>query len=499
MYSPTIQVGLAIAGSRVKRSFQELGEFCTIHFARVLVCCVLPFPVGAIISLAPRVWSWFFRSWPHRLAQEMEERIEVLRIETLAINSRLKAEYGWTDEQFERLLQHRGDNDEAAEARLASFAEENAAREEEERKKKEIIKLPARWFEAGTCVSAFAAQIPRLLLAKSRIWTFEMRLSDGQDLKLTEERTSKAGLIKIMNEIRADAKTTRNKAHQCEDKKAKAKKREQKLGQECTDSKRELAEEVEIETAPADNKHLKTEHELDSVLKIHVETKLANLKATAKNREADLETEMSKNKRLQIENKAMHVQNCSVHEEIGRIKVVNQNLEQEPERLRQACDVLQNRFDEAQSTANTEKGGLEVRLRDLELRLQAKDQQVLSGQQEHQAALEAKDAERAETVSSQEATIVKLQKSIDETRDTSSKQDKELKDMQAKLTAAEKESQDFKERLRLASMKMDELHVEADESEDDEEDGNEIGDGGNAETNDSVMLDRPTPQAETNE
>jgi hypothetical protein len=81
----------------------------------------------------------------------------------------------------------------------------------------------------------------------------------------------------------------------------------------------------------------------------------------------------------------------------------------------------------------------------------------------------------------------------------SSQRDRELETTQARPEAAEKRSQDFEGRLRLASMEMDELRVEAEEPEDDGKDGNEIGEGGNAETDDSVNLDQPIPQAKTNE
>lgn len=108
--------------------------------ARVLACCVLPFAVRAIVFLAPRVWSWCFPGWTHRMVQEMNEQIESLKAETLAIKTRVKAENGWTDEDFERALELCGDNDEGADARLGAFVEERAARrEEEEVRKRETI------------------------------------------------------------------------------------------------------------------------------------------------------------------------------------------------------------------------------------------------------------------------------------------------------------------------------------------------------------------------
>jgi hypothetical protein len=110
--------------------------------ARILACCVLPFSVRAVIFLTPRVWSWCFPAWSHRMVQEMEQQVESLKAETLAIKSRVKAENGWTDEGFERALKICGDNDEGAGARLGAFVEERAKRreEEEERKRETIVR-----------------------------------------------------------------------------------------------------------------------------------------------------------------------------------------------------------------------------------------------------------------------------------------------------------------------------------------------------------------------
>lgn len=127
----------------------EAGEYCWYLLrwiwednARVCACCVLPFAIQAIISLAPRVWSWCFPGWSPRMVREMEERIESLKAETLAIKSRAKAENGWTDEEWERALELCGDNDEAAGDRLGAYVEERAARreEEEERKRETIVR-----------------------------------------------------------------------------------------------------------------------------------------------------------------------------------------------------------------------------------------------------------------------------------------------------------------------------------------------------------------------
>lgn len=69
------------------------------------------------------------------MVKATEEQIESLKAETLVIKSRVKAENGWMDEEFERALELCGDNDDGAEARLGAFVEERAARREEERKR----------------------------------------------------------------------------------------------------------------------------------------------------------------------------------------------------------------------------------------------------------------------------------------------------------------------------------------------------------------------------
>lgn len=215
--------------------------------------------------------------------------------------------------------------------------------------------------------------------------------------------------------------------------------------------------ETDLETTLSENKHLKGEHELASVLTSHAEQRLASTAAILKNCQSDLETEMSKNERLEIESTAMRVQNCAVHEELGRIKVTNENLTDQPERHQQAYDALQDELDDAISHATAANGELGARVQELELELQDKDQEIFSGQKNHQEALEAKDTERAKHVSSQDAKIAELEKSIEEARGSLFKQDNEFKDLRARLEAAEKESQDFKEQLRHASMERDEL------------------------------------------
>ena len=87
----------------------------------------------------------------------MNEQIESLKAETLAIKTRMKAENGWTDEDFERALELCGDNDEGADARLGAFVEERAARREEEevRKRETIVRaeeLKARIRENFACI-----------------------------------------------------------------------------------------------------------------------------------------------------------------------------------------------------------------------------------------------------------------------------------------------------------------------------------------------------------
>jgi hypothetical protein len=124
----------------------DAGEYCwyLLHWiwecnARVLACCVLPFAVRAIISLASRVWSWFFPSRSQRF-QRMEQQAARFEAKTLAVMNRLEAEVEWTSEEFDRLVERRGDNKEAAYARLGSTAEENAAKEEEERKRETVAR-----------------------------------------------------------------------------------------------------------------------------------------------------------------------------------------------------------------------------------------------------------------------------------------------------------------------------------------------------------------------
>jgi hypothetical protein len=70
----------------------------------------------------------------------MEQQAARFEAKTLAVMNRLEAEVEWTSEEFDRLVERRGDNKEPAYAHLGSTAEENAAKEEEERKRETVVR-----------------------------------------------------------------------------------------------------------------------------------------------------------------------------------------------------------------------------------------------------------------------------------------------------------------------------------------------------------------------
>jgi hypothetical protein len=102
---------------------------------KVVACCVLSVLVSAIIFLTLRVWSCLFPSRRQRI-QRMQEYTARIRAETRAIENHMKAEHGWTDEDFEGLRRLGGGNDEAVRARRRSFADGVMARREREQEQR---------------------------------------------------------------------------------------------------------------------------------------------------------------------------------------------------------------------------------------------------------------------------------------------------------------------------------------------------------------------------
>jgi hypothetical protein len=100
----------------------------------VFACCVLSVAVLATSFPTLCVWSWLFLSRRQRI-QRLQEHTAMIRAETLAIENHMKAEHGWTDEDFEGLRRLGGGNDEAAHARIGSFVEGVTARREREQER----------------------------------------------------------------------------------------------------------------------------------------------------------------------------------------------------------------------------------------------------------------------------------------------------------------------------------------------------------------------------
>ena len=57
----------------------------------------------------------------------MDEHIERIKARTLAAENSLIAEHGWTEEEYERVMELAAGNDEASRARLRSFVERRAS------------------------------------------------------------------------------------------------------------------------------------------------------------------------------------------------------------------------------------------------------------------------------------------------------------------------------------------------------------------------------------
>jgi hypothetical protein len=122
----------------------DAGAYCwyLLHWiwkdnAKIIACCILSVAVPAITFLTPRVWSWLFPSLRQRI-ERMREHTARIRADTLAIKNRLKAEHGWTDEDYERAVELGAGDDEEARARRRSFVQERRARMEQERRRETI-------------------------------------------------------------------------------------------------------------------------------------------------------------------------------------------------------------------------------------------------------------------------------------------------------------------------------------------------------------------------
>lgn len=155
---------------------------------KVVACCVFSVLVSAIIFLTLRMWSRLFPSRRQRI-QRMQEHTARIRAETLAIENHMKSEHGWTDEDFEGLRRLGGGNDEAAHARLRSFADGVMARREREQEQRRetiarveenlarIIESEARLNEQRT--AELRGQRGRLRRNQARAADFGRRLREN--------------------------------------------------------------------------------------------------------------------------------------------------------------------------------------------------------------------------------------------------------------------------------------------------------------------------------
>lgn len=271
--------------------------------------------------------------------------------------------------------------------------------------------------------------------------------------KLADERTSKAGLVKDIDAIRADAKAARENAQQLKDQCTKAKKREQELEQERDDSKQELAEEVESKAGLITNMN-----------EIRAEAKTARGEAQ---QWEDNCTKAEKSKQeLEQKLKDLEAAECAQCETLSKQAISDKQQLDKAKLFEEQHQSDRQTWENKLAIAESEKQDLEKRLGDcqtaLKLTRDSKDKTIMDDQQKHKVALEAKDKEHKEAIRSRNARIDNLEGGMREAGEKIADHDKNMAHALVDIRAAESRFKNSEHDLKNTQAKLATAQAELD-------------------------------------